>query len=501
MRKFVFWIMIIVFIPISSSGTQATTVMIDPATQDSPQIGEAIIVNVKALDVTDLFAYQFDLVFDNAALKLADISAGEFLGSDGTDTLAFLKVGDQQIYFDIPPDMLESIASSGQTVESDVTEGIAEEVNSTGILTVVGVRIGSTVSVDGTGALASITFEVLEAKDSTLQLQNVDLGTSVSDSEARFIFDESTDTVENGTLVTPGTKGDVNEDGGIGSDDAILALRISAHLVTPSDYQRWAADMDNDGEVRANDAMLILRAAAGLVAPSVYAIAAGNRHTTVTLAEAYGVAGENITVPIKVDSINRLGGGDISISYDPEVLRAARVSSGNDLLMASNLKEPGTLHIAFANSDRLNSRTLATIEFSILADSTSPLAFRIVELYTPDAISLVSRGVNQEFISWAIPPDHSELLQNFPNPFNPETWIPYQLRETSDVTIRIYDTVGGLVRELDLGHKSAGLYVSQDRAAHWDGRSKLGSSVASGVYFYSIQAGDFAAVRKLIVLR
>ena len=132
---------------------------------------------------------------------------------------------------------------------------------------------------------------------------------------------------------------------------------------------------------------------------------------------------------------------------------------------------------------------------------TSPLTFRKVDLYTPGAIPLLSRGIDQKFISWAIPPDHSELLQNFPNPFNPDTWIPYRLAEGREVTIRIYTASGNLVQQLDLGYKPAGLYVNKDRAAYWNGTNSSGEEVASGLYYYSIQAGDFHAVRKLTVLR
>lgn len=91
------------------------------------------------------------------------------------------------------------------------------------------------------------------------------------------------------------------------------------------------------------------------------------------------------------------------------------------------------------------------------------------------------------------------LFQNYPNPFNPETWIPYQLAEDSPVTIRIYSSTGQLIKTMDLGYKKAGAYVTKDAAAYWDGRSKAGEYVASGVYFYSIQAGDFVATNKMTV--
>ena len=96
-------------------------------------------------------------------------------------------------------------------------------------------------------------------------------------------------------------------------------------------------------------------------------------------------------------------------------------------------------------------------------------------------------------------PTQNLLLQNYPNPFNPETWIPYQLSEDSPVSVSIYDTTGKLVRTLSLGHQSAGFYNSQGRAAYWDGRNAVGEPVASGVYFYTLTAGDFAATRKLLI--
>jgi len=259
--------------------------------------------------------------------------------------------------------------------------------------------------------------------------------------------------------------------------------------------------MNADGAVRSNDAILILRASAGLAAPSADAVANAGRQITIALAEAHGLAGETITVPVKVDNTSGLAGGDISIRYDQSVLRAINVSSDSGLLLVSNLSESGTVRIAFASSSSLNDKTIAEVQFRILTDNTSPLTFGTAELYGPDALPLNSKLINREFSSWAIPPEHSQLLQNFPNPFNPETWIPYQLRDAGEVTIRIYNATGELVRVLDLGYKSVGLYLSKDRAAYWDGMNKLGASVASGIYFYSIQAGDFAAVRKLIVLK
>ena len=98
-------------------------------------------------------------------------------------------------------------------------------------------------------------------------------------------------------------------------------------------------------------------------------------------------------------------------------------------------------------------------------------------------------------------PKSTALLANYPNPFNPETWIPYRLAKGSDVQLRIYDTQGRLVRHLDIGHQAAGLYQTRSRAAYWDGRNEMGEAVASGLYFYTLTAGDFSATRRMLILK
>ena len=91
------------------------------------------------------------------------------------------------------------------------------------------------------------------------------------------------------------------------------------------------------------------------------------------------------------------------------------------------------------------------------------------------------------------------LLANYPNPFNPETWIPYQLSESAEVSVSIYSVNGSLIRALALGHQPAGVYQSRSRAAYWDGRNAFGEHVASGLYFYTLTAGDFTATRKMLI--
>ena len=98
-------------------------------------------------------------------------------------------------------------------------------------------------------------------------------------------------------------------------------------------------------------------------------------------------------------------------------------------------------------------------------------------------------------------PTQTALLANFPNPFNPDTYIPYQLHAPAQVRLSIYDIRGALIRELDLGYRTAGSYLTSTNAAHWDGRDHRGERVASGVYLYRLQAGPVAQVRKMVLVK
>ena len=96
-------------------------------------------------------------------------------------------------------------------------------------------------------------------------------------------------------------------------------------------------------------------------------------------------------------------------------------------------------------------------------------------------------------------PVETALFPNYPNPFNPETWIPYQLAKSADVTLTIYDVKGREVRRLALGHQAAGVYYSRGRAAYWDGRNAFGEKVATGLYFYTLTTGEFNATGKMLI--
>ena len=136
----------------------------------------------------------------------------------------------------------------------------------------------------------------------------------------------------------------------------------------------------------------------------------------------------------------------------------------------------------------LDRETLETYLHQLRIESDGSLKYR-------NAIAML------EGLLAALRPTETRLLANYPNPFNPETWLPYELAVDSDVEIFIYNARGVLVRHLALGHQPAGYYVAKSRAAYWNGRNRHGERVSSGVYFYQLRAGDISHLRKMVILK
>ena len=139
------------------------------------------------------------------------------------------------------------------------------------------------------------------------------------------------------------------------------------------------------------------------------------------------------------------------------------------------------------------------------SDYTTRIQHAISELESYPHQSPVIRLITDYLQAYltATPPTllETKLFANFPNPFNPETWIPYHLAHGADVLIAIYDAKGALVRKLNIGHQSAGLYTDKAKAAYWDGKSETGELVSSGVYFFQFRAGDYSQVRRMAILK
>ena len=167
--------------------------------------------------------------------------------------------------------------------------------------------------------------------------------------------------------------------------------------------------------------------------------------------------------------------------------------------IADRLSGPGRFTSAFVDLSRKPVIQMGDILRFTIADATSgePTG-KIERAITLDNIRKAYLTISLKFLDLA--PMTTRLLQNYPNPFNPDTWLPYQLADDANVTIRIYNARGQIVRTLHLGYKPAGFYMIRERAAHWDGRDESGQRIASGVYFYTIKAGDFTTTRKMVVV-
>ena len=140
---------------------------------------------------------------------------------------------------------------------------------------------------------------------------------------------------------------------------------------------------------------------------------------------------------------------------------------------------------AIVGADTADNDTGAAYIYNAAEDLDVPFAVH-PSLFRPTTLGQVKR---------------SELFQNFPNPFNPETWLPYRLADDSKVTFRIFDIEGRSVRELSLGVKQAGSYLDKHTAAYWDGKDQFGETVSSGLYLYNLHAGRFKATRRLVILK
>ena len=185
------------------------------------------------------------------------------------------------------------------------------------------------------------------------------------------------------------------------------------------------------------------------------------------------------------------------------------------VLVASNIDQTGE-NSADVNEDSVvNIQDLVLVAGALSTSAAAPsLYLHSLEMLTsadvrlwlsqaqhlPLTDALSQRGVVfLEQLLTALIPQETALLANYPNPFNPETWIPYQLSKPADVTFHIHAINGTLVRTLTLGHQPAGMYQNRSRAAYWDGKNAFGEPVASGVYFYMLTAGDFTATRKMLI--
>ena len=230
--------------------------------------------------------------------------------------------------------------------------------------------------------------------------------------------------------------------------------------------------------------------------------------------------GAELTLSLEIVAGANVAGYQATVQFDTAALRYVSSANG-DYLPAGAFFAPAvvsgdkvSLAAASLSGESSGDGTLATVTFEVIAVKASTLTLSDVVMSDsagggtrPEVqngqvtLAAQSPAIGTQLTIAALTPQATVLLPNYPNPFNPETWIPYHLTHDAAVTLTIYDTQGGVVRQLDVGHQPAGFYQSRSRAAYWDGRNTVGESVASGVYFYQLTAGDFSATRRMVIVK
>ena len=335
-----------------------TTVSILPTPVQSPAIGEQLTFSLNIASGKDVAGYQATVQFDETALRYISGTNGDYLPAGA---------------FFVEPKVERNFVKLNAASLAGESKGA--------------------------GTLATLTFEVIAVKTSTLTLSDVLLTNKAGET---FVPQ-----VENAEITEPaGRKEDVNGDSIVNIADLVL---VASSLGKTGQN---AADVNGDGQVNIADLVLVA-----------------------------GALGTSAAAPF--------------------------------------LLRPDTLETFTSADVRL---WLSEVQHLHLTDATSQRGVLFLEQLLASLI-----------------PKETSLLANYPNPFNPETWIPYQLSKPASVTLTIYNIQGHVVRALDLGHQRAGIYKTRSRAAYWDGRNAVGEPVASGLYFYTLTAGDFTATRKMLI--
>jgi len=312
--------------------------------------------------------------------------------------------------------------------------------------------------------------------------------------------------------------GDVDGDGKVTASDAVLILKHVVGLQELPPCKLSIADVSNNGNITALDAALVLQYSVGTLSefPADQAsapIAIRNSQSyTLSIPNITAKPGSKITMPISLEEDNGLLAGEFVLAYDAKLLRlvdvhATSLNNKRNLMLGTKWRgeaifhsgTPGTTKIVFAGTRKLKKNgVIVNVEFETLRGvrSGATISLKLTQVLLNENSRVVIKNGSIEIL-----PTKTAMLQNFPNPFNPDTWIPYLLAEPADVVIRIYAVNGQLVRTIHLGSKQAGTYVDKNKAAYWNGRNELGEHVASNVYFYQMQAGNFSSVRKLVILK
>ena len=448
-------------------------VSITPNPVVSPVIGGEFSININITEGVTLGGYQLTLEFDHTAIRYVSSINGDYL-TEGS-------------YFVQP--IVEN---------NNVTLGATNFANAN----------------SGNGVLATITFEVVDVKESNLNLSNVILTDSDGNRLSYLVGGSKivepppvpTSAVVSVTLssvLSPARRQLLILNVDIAGGQNVAGFRLSlSYDSTALERISSRQGIYVDGGVGNGDGTLfsetyrILEVKASNVNVSGHLIGTDGLRYIPTFESA------SVVVPLFGD-VNRDGVVNIidlvlvASSFNQDVPKDGNPADVNeddvvnivDLVKVAGVIGGGAAAPAVLSQD---------IDVAPSRKDVQKWLSEAQQLNLTDPTS--QRGILfLEQLLAALTPKKTSLLPNYPNPFNPETWIPYQLAKPADVTMTIYAVDGTVVRTLALGHQLVGIYQGKNRAAHWDGKNAVGESVASGVYFYTLKAGDFTATRKMLI--
>ncbi|HIB98291.1 TPA: T9SS type A sorting domain-containing protein [Candidatus Poribacteria bacterium] len=208
---------------------------------------------------------------------------------------------------------------------------------------------------------------------------------------------------------------------------------------------------------------------------------------------------EIIEIPIHSRTAIGLG---FDIQFDPDKLEITLADIPSDeetFVVSQKIEAKDFQKILFAIANRQYLDQNITLRIKPLRIGNTSLKIENAKLVNQESIT----NFDTSTLNFLVIPKitKSALMQNYPNPFNPETWVPFAIKDAAPVQIHIYDAMGHPVRTLDLGFRKSGNYITPSKAAYWNGRNQLGEQVASGVYFYQIQADEFSSMKKMVILK
>ena len=257
-----------------------------------------------------------------------------------------------------------------------------------------------------------------------------------------------------------------------------------------------AAGVTGDGPVMGDAAYLISATSAATVALLGTGWSNGDAATAPMVLPGHNVDGQTAVLDVSGAVVDEITG----LASEGFRVKVKNLSTKASLTKVTSAEIVDGYNMTFVDLKAGNAARIGDV-LEISADSPNPLVGvkPVRHVVTVDDVKN-SFVMLENLIAYEIPAE-TALLRNYPNPFNPETWIPYHLSEDADVSLTIYDVNGALVRTIDVGHQIAAKYDTRSKAVYWDGRNQFGEQVASGIYFYSLSAGDFSATRKMVILK